>query len=157
MRNLLLLLLVFGLFLSLGALAQAEKSDDFVPVYPSEKPDGFVPVFPTGCNSLDCMSQGKCETYCEDLNRDTKDGFNKNPELFTNLLEIYQKKTGYPGPPCVCEDVCVDEQLNCKSECDPKDLECLSDCCSDYHDCRDDCCDQDGVTACIPAFCAVAP
>ena len=154
MRNLLLILLVFGMFLSVGATAQAEKSDPFVPIVES---DDFVPVPPSGCNSLDCMSQGKCETYCEDLNCDTKEGFYSNPDLCTKLLEKYQKKTGYPGPPCVCEDVCVEEQLECKSECNPKDLECLSDCCSDYHDCRDDCCDQDGVTACIPTFCAVAP
>ena len=157
MKNLLLLLFVFGLFLSLGSLAQAEKSGDFSPVEPLEKSDDFVPVFPSGCNALDCMSQGKCETYCDDLDCDTKEGFFENPDVCTKLLEKYQKKTGYPGPPCVCEDVCVNEQIECKSECDPKDLLCLSACCSDYHDCRDDCCDQDSQTACEPAFCAVAP
>lgn len=147
MKNLLLILLVFGLFLSIGATADAQlpKADDFVPVYPSE------------CNGLDCSAYGLCEPYCEDLNCDTKEGFEKNPEICTTLLYKYQEKTGYPGPPCVCNDVCVDEQLECKSECKPDDLDCLNDCCTDFAQCEIDCCDQNGVKSCITQFCAVAP
>ncbi|MEM7008384.1 MAG: hypothetical protein AAF462_04545 [Thermodesulfobacteriota bacterium] len=147
MRYLLLLLLVFGLFVSFSAPSDAQlpKSDDFVPVLPSE------------CEGLNCKAYGICDTYCEDLECDTKEGFEKNPDICTKVLEKYQEKTGYPGPPCICTDVCFDEQVECKSECKPTDLDCLSNCCAEFSECQQDCCDQDGVRNCIPEFCAVAP
>ncbi len=163
MKNLLLILLAFGLFLSLGVDVQARKSDPFVPIVESDpfvpivESDPFVPVKPSDCVGLDCAAYGICDTYCEDLECDTKEGFEKNPEICEKVLSKYQEKTGFPGPPCDCNNVCFDEQVECKSECKPGDLECFADCCSSFADCQIDCCEQVGDKECVTDFCAIGP
>lgn len=77
-------------------------------------PDGETPAEETICDGLSGAAFGLCNAFCEaqDCDLDFPDLSNS----CSQLLDNYQKKTGFPGPPCVCRDVCVDERQACAEE-----------------------------------------
>ena len=92
-------LIVFSLVFSFALASVAKKT-----------PDGQTPAEETVCDGLQGAAFGLCNAFCEAQDCDYLD-------VLTNscwhLLENYQKITDFPGPPCVCRDVCIAHRRAC--------------------------------------------
>jgi len=94
-------LIVFGLVFTVAFMADAKKPNDDI-----------TPAEETVCDGLPNGLFGLCNAYCEAQDCSLSEPTNSCDQLLGN----YQKKTDYPGPPCVCRDVCDTEWNACVEE-----------------------------------------
>jgi len=97
----LIALLAFSLVFSVAFMADAKKFNDDI-----------TPAEETVCDGLPNGLFGLCNAYCEAQDCD----LSSERKSCSNLLEHYQERSGYPGPPCVCRDVCDAEWNACVDE-----------------------------------------
>lgn len=111
-------LIVFSLVFSFGFMAVAQT------------PDGETPAEETCCDPLSGALFGLCNAYCEAMDCDSEVGYNQHPDACDKVFGNYLKKADAVGPPCVCEEICVDNFETCQEEaqCEEARNGCFRDC-----------------------------
>lgn len=135
-------LIVLGLVVALGSTAFAQT------------PDEETPAEEIICEGLEGAAFGLCNAYCEAQDCNPFD----STKSCSQVLNNYQKNTGYPGPSCACGQVCLIEGVECAESCEEdcsslpttqqriqcriRVSSCKAECAKDGLACAKDCLDQ---------------